>query len=79
MGPATLTSCACGMKTISVQLFRTPALVNWRKIAITLVDPSGGVLSGKRHSGVTVSARGPKPISFLSQYCRRLSTSRQND
>jgi hypothetical protein len=26
------------MKTISVQLFRTPALVNWRKIAITLID-----------------------------------------
>ena len=41
MGPATLTSCACGMKTISVQLFRTPALVNWRKIAITLKTPPG--------------------------------------
>jgi len=24
------------MKTVSVQLFRTPALANWRKIAIAL-------------------------------------------
>jgi len=48
MGPAPLTSCACGMKTISVQLFRTPALVNWRKIAITLTTQRDANLGGSR-------------------------------